>query len=136
MMRILLADDQPEVRSALRLLLEQETGQWVVCGEVCDTRGVLEQVGEHECDLVLLDWELPGLHPCRGKPPTRTDGRVLSALRFLHPEVVLVALSGRSEARQEYATAGADQFISKGEPPENLLGTLHQLAKQFSPSSV
>jgi DNA-binding NarL/FixJ family response regulator len=132
MMRILLADDQPEVRSALRLLLEHEVGKWEVSGEVEDARGLLEQVGEHRCDLVLLDWELPGLHPCLGKAPIRSDGRVLSALRILHPAIQIIALSGRAEARQESTIAGADVFVSKGDPPGSLLETLTKAAGKFS----
>jgi DNA-binding NarL/FixJ family response regulator len=135
MIRILLADDQPEVRSALRLLLEQEGGPWTVCGEVADAKGVIEIVGERCCDMVLLDWELPGLHPALGKEPTRSDGRVLSALRILHPHLLVVALSGRSEARQESVTAGADIFVSKGDPPENLLITLKELSKRAEKKS-
>lgn len=98
-----------------------------MCGEAADAKGVLEEVGEHRCDLVLLDWELPGLRPCLGKEPVLSDGRVISALRMLHPDILVVALSGRSEARLEAAAAGADEFISKGDPPENLLITLRGL---------
>lgn len=41
-MRILLADDQPDVRSALRLLLEQELDMHV--GEIASSDGLLTQV--------------------------------------------------------------------------------------------
>ncbi len=59
-MRILLADDQSEVRSALHLLLEQEAGLTIV-EEVSEADELLAQV-EMTCpDVVLLDWELPGL---------------------------------------------------------------------------
>jgi DNA-binding NarL/FixJ family response regulator len=135
MMRILLADDQPEVRSALRLILDQDGNPWQVCGEVADAKGVLEEVGEKRCDMVLLDWELPGLHPGSGKDLVRADGRVLSALRILHPHILLVALSGRAEARYESTLAGVDVFISKGDPPEKLLETLHGLVRQAKTSS-
>ncbi|NIO69112.1 MAG: response regulator [Anaerolineae bacterium] len=112
-MRVLLADDQTKVRSALRLLLEQEPGLSVV-GEAAEAEDLLAQVEATQPDLVLLDWELPGL---------RTDDR-LSALRTLCPRLKVIALSGQPEARRAALTAGADAFVSKGDPPERLLTTL------------
>ena len=58
-MHVLLADDQAEVRSALRFLLEQELGMRVV-GEVAEVEALLAQNEVTQPDLVLLDWELPG----------------------------------------------------------------------------
>ena len=80
-MRILLADDQPEVRSALRLLLENEPGLQVVA-EDTERERLLTQV-ELTChDLVLLDWELPGL-----------NASFLPHLRLRFPSVMVIALS-------------------------------------------
>lgn len=129
MMRILLADDQPEVRSALRTLLEGEEGPWTIVGEAATAGIVLEEVSQHRCDVLLLDWELPGLHPGCGKAPVWSDGRVLSALRFLHPELHVIAFSARPEARRESSLAGADEWVSRAELPQALLDTLRSLAK-------
>ena len=112
-MRVLLADDQTKVRSALRLLLEQEPGLSVI-GEAAKAENLLAQVEATQPDLVLLDWELPGL---------RTDDR-LSALRTLCPLLKVIALSGQLEARRAALAAGAEAFVSKGDPPERLLTTL------------
>jgi len=57
---ILIADDQPRVRHALRLLLEQEPGVNVV-GEAAEAKTLLAQVAARCPDLVLLDWGLPGM---------------------------------------------------------------------------
>ncbi|HZW04349.1 MAG TPA: response regulator transcription factor [Anaerolineaceae bacterium] len=114
-MRVLLADDQTEVRSALRLLLEQEA-QVNIVGEAVDVSELLQQVWGVRPDAVLLDWELTrnGIAP-------RT---LISALRTLRPNLKVIALSGRVEARQQALGAGADVFISKGAPPEHLLAAL------------
>lgn len=113
-MRVLLADDQTKVRSALRLLLEQEPGLSVV-GEAAEAEGLLTQVEATQPDLVLLDWELPGL---------QTADR-LSTLRTLCPRLKVIALSGKPEARRAALTAGADTFVSKGDPPERLLAAVN-----------
>ena len=113
-MRVLLADDQSKVRSALRLLLDQEPELSVV-GEATEADELLAQVGTACPDIVLLDWELPGL--------SRHD--LLSTLRARCPHLKVIALSGRPEARQAALAAGADAFVSKGDPPEQLLAAVN-----------
>jgi DNA-binding NarL/FixJ family response regulator len=111
-MHILLVDNQVEVRSALRFLLEQQPGMCLV-GEAAEAGELLAQEALQP-DLVLLDWELPGSQPAD----------LLAALR-IRRRTIVIALSGRPEARQEALNAGVDAFVSKGEPPERLLATLY-----------
>ena len=127
-MRILLADDQPRVCSALRLLLEQEPGLTVV-GEAAESDALLAQVAALHPDLVLLDWELPDAN---GAGPVRPDdpgsgAHLFALLRRRCPDLRVVALSGRHEARRAAQEAGVDAFVSKGDPPERLLETLRAL---------
>lgn len=112
-MRILLADDQPQVRFALRVLLERQPGLTVV-GEAADAETLLSQAGAVCPDLVLLGWELPG--------PAMNG--LLLALRETCPKVLVIALSGRLEAHQAALSAGADAFVSKSDPPERLLAAI------------
>lgn len=112
-MRILLADDQPKVRFALRVLLEQEPGMAIV-GEAADRDDLLTRVATTLPDVVLLGWELPGLTPVDP----------LSYLRRIRPDLVVIALSVRSEARSAALSAGANAFVSKGDPPERLLAAI------------
>jgi DNA-binding NarL/FixJ family response regulator len=112
-MRILLADDQPKVRFALRVLLERQPGLAIV-GEATDRNDLLHHVQMTLPDVVLLGWELPGLRA--------TDS--LSLLRQIRPNLLVIALSGRSEARLAALSAGADAFVSKGDPPDRLLAAI------------
>jgi DNA-binding NarL/FixJ family response regulator len=114
-MRVLIADDQPQVCSALRLLLMQEPDIAIV-GEAEDVEQTLEQVAEQRPDLVLLDWELPG----------QNGDSALIELRTVRPGLVVIALSGRPEARRAALAAGADAFVSKGDPPERLLAVVDE----------
>ena len=115
--RILLADDQPKVRSALRILLGQQPKVEVV-GDVGEVESLLDQLDKACPDLILLDWGLPGLSG---------NGR-LSKLREHNPEIKVIVLSGRPEDRRAALAAGADAFVSKVEPPARLLGTLRDVA--------
>ena len=115
-MRVLLADDDVHVRSALRLLLEQEVDVQVV-GESDTAKGLIAQVANSQAGVVLLDWELPGL---------RQNGLV-GQLRSSAPRLRLVAMSCRPEQRLDALRAGMDAFVCKGDAPETLLGALRAL---------
>jgi DNA-binding NarL/FixJ family response regulator len=114
-MRILLADDQPKVRFALRTLLERQPGFEVV-GEARSDEDLRDQIEPTHPDLVLLDWELPGERALD----------TLFALRIMYPDLRVIALSGRSEARQAALRAGVDAFVSKADPPERLLSAIRK----------
>ena len=58
--RVLLADTQPHVRSALRILMNLEAG-FIVVAEAVEAGDMLAQIRATRPDLVLLDWGLPGL---------------------------------------------------------------------------
>jgi DNA-binding NarL/FixJ family response regulator len=114
-MRILIADDQPKIRFALRVLLTQQPGLEIV-GEAVDGTTLLAQVRSQHPDLLLLSWELPDLD---------VTGP-LSALHDICPDLCVVALSGRPEARPAALAAGVDAFVSKTDLPEKLLAAIGQ----------
>ncbi|MBN2100249.1 MAG: response regulator transcription factor [Dehalococcoidia bacterium] len=113
--RILVAESRPDVRSALKLLLEQDVGM-VVSSEAKRGGDVLEQVKETCPDVIILDCDLPGLQ----------IRDLLRAVRSVCPGVWVVAMCARSEARQAALSAGADAFVSKADPPQSLLDIIRQ----------
>jgi DNA-binding NarL/FixJ family response regulator len=117
-MRILLADAQPKVRFALRVLLERQPGV-TITDEAADAVQLLVQAMNTCPNVVLLAWDLPGL--------SELDS--VSALRRVCPDVVIIALSVRSEARRAALDAGVDAFVSKGEPPERLLAAISRCSQ-------
>jgi DNA-binding NarL/FixJ family response regulator len=113
---ILLADDEPTLCSALRLRLEQEPGLTVV-GETVEASSAQWQAAHLQPDLLLLDWELPGA----------TGAALLNSLHTAVPAMEIIALSSRPEARPAALAAGADAFVSKGDPPDCLLAAIRGL---------
>jgi DNA-binding NarL/FixJ family response regulator len=113
---VLIADDDAHVRSAVRLLLEDEPGIFIV-GDCATLDGLVERVVRSQCDVVLVDWDLPGLH----------SGGELDRLRSNVPGCKIVALSGRPEERDEALRAGAVSFVCKGDSPDTLLTALRHL---------
>jgi two-component system response regulator DesR len=111
MIRILLADDNKNLRSALALLLETRMAATIV-GEASTMESLLEQAAKTRPDVVILDWELPG------KPEA---DRIVVA-RSVAPGVRVIVISARPEAA---AQAGeADAFVNKIDPPERILAVL------------
>ena len=112
-MRILIADTQSKVRFAIRVLLERQPDLEVV-GEAVNAAELLQQF-EGDCpDALLLGWELPGM----------AMDQLMAALRSSCPEAVIIALSGRLEAQRIAIETGADAFVSKSSPPEQLLAAI------------
>ena len=113
---ILIGDAQPRVRFGLRLLLEQQPG-WRVTGETENAPAVLSAIYCGCPDLVLLDWELPGL-------PAQ---ELLALIRQACPKLWIVCMSGNVELRQAALQGGADIFAYKADPPEKLLELIREL---------
>lgn len=116
-MNVILADDEPQVRSAVRLLLEQES-QVQIAGECDDLAALMSALPGVEPDLLLVDWEMSGAFP---------RSELIRRLRQQYPHLKVIAMSGRPEARAQAFLAGADGFVSKGDPPEALLMAVLQI---------
>jgi len=117
---VLLADDDPHVQSAVRLLLEEEAGISLV-GECADAESLLERVLCSNSNTILIDWDLPGLEA----------RRELNRLRVGAPGCRVVVLCGRPEERDNALRAGAESFVWKGDAPETLIGAL----RAFDPAT-
>ena len=115
-MDIILADDQFEVLEAYKCLLDDMVGVCLV-SEAATAADLLTQLQERCPDLVLLDWELSGVK----------GAALMAQAREVCPAIKLIALSVRPEARDEALHAGAQGFVSKGDPPERLLEAIHKL---------
>lgn len=119
MTRVFLADSQPEVRSALRLLLLDLNMQMV--GEAADWPSTLAHAPGTSPDMLLVEWDLI---------PTRS-GATLVDLRLACPGAVVIVLISHLDARHQAAlSAGADSFISKGETPERVAERLRTAAER------
>src|SRR5512141_970174 len=95
-MRILIADNQPQVRFALRIALEQRPGLKTI-GEAIDAEDLLEQSKMVCPDLVLIDWGL-----------VTPMAELIRALRQVCRYTRVIILSSRQEARELALATGAD----------------------------
>jgi DNA-binding NarL/FixJ family response regulator len=117
MTRILIADDQPSIRSALRLLIEQQP-DLNVTGEIDNNDGLLDWLYANKADILLLDWESRGI----------SSYQIIPQLNSAFPVLKIIVLDSKPEVRQEAIKAGAAEFVGKNEPPERLLEVIARLA--------
>ena len=115
MTRVFLADSQPELRAALRLMLRDLSMD--VVGEAADWPATLLMAASTRPDMVVVDWDMiPG-------------DSSLPALRRTCPAAVVIVLISHLDARQQAAlSAGADSFISKSEAPDRVASRLLEAA--------
>jgi DNA-binding NarL/FixJ family response regulator len=112
-LRLVIADDRPRTRRAVRALLAAHPGFEVVA-EACDGEEAVARVEQLAPDLVLLDVRMP-----------RLDGIAATArIKARWPAVRVVVHSLAVERRADALAAGADAFVPKGGPPEELLDAL------------
>ena len=99
---IILADDQPKVRFALRVLIENRQDTEII-GEAEDASELIDLLEKLSPTVIIMDWLLPGL-PNVGS---------VKKIRELCPDAAILALSVRPELEREALVNGVDAFISK-----------------------
>jgi DNA-binding NarL/FixJ family response regulator len=116
---VLLADDEPLVRTGLRALLEQQ-GLPVV-GEAADGAEVLDAVRRTRPDVVLMDVRMPGTD---GIEATR---QVLAALAE-PPKILVVTTFDNDDYVHEALLAGASGFLLKRARKEEIAHAVRTVA--------
>ncbi|MEU8234274.1 response regulator transcription factor [Actinoplanes sp. NPDC048967] len=122
MIRVLLVDDQPLLRSGFRALLDVEDDIEVVA-EAADGRQGLALAREHRPDIVLLDIQMPVLD---GIETTR---RIAADPDLAGVHVVILTNYGLDEYVFDALRAGAAGFLVKDIVPEDFLHAVRVAAR-------
>ncbi|MGI5136986.1 MULTISPECIES: response regulator [unclassified Streptomyces] len=122
MIRVLLIDDQPLIRSGFRALLDLEDDIEVVA-EAVDGKEGLAMVKEHLPDIVLIDIQMPVVDGIEATRLIAAD----PALAQVH--VVILTNYGMDEYIFNALRAGAAGFLVKDILPEDLLHAVRVAAR-------
>jgi DNA-binding NarL/FixJ family response regulator len=109
MIKVLIADDHAIVRSGLKQILDETSGEIQVQGEAANGREVLEKIHAQDWDVLVLDITMPG----------RSGLDILKDIRQLKPKLPILILSMHAE--EQFATrmlkAGASGYLNTESAP-------------------
>ena len=115
MKKILIVEDQADIRDVIRITLELEKYE---LHDAVDGADGLRKAQQLRPDLVLSDIMMPGLDGLQLCKQIKSDP-VLKRTR-----VVLLSARGQPADRQAGLAAGADAYLSKPYGPLDLLATV------------
>jgi DNA-binding NarL/FixJ family response regulator len=116
--KILIVDDHPMMREGLRGVIAREPDM-VVCGEAENAQQAAEAIVKHAPDLILADITLPG----------KSGLELVKDLKVMYPNLAVLALSMHDESlyAERMLRAGASGYITKQQPPEELVKAIRQV---------
>jgi DNA-binding NarL/FixJ family response regulator len=116
--KILIVDDHPMMREGLRGTINREP-DLVVCGEAANANQALDAVPKLAPDLVLVDITMPG----------KSGLELVKDLKALHPNLAILGISMHEETlyAERMLRAGAGGYITKQQPPEELIKAIRQV---------
>ena len=115
MLKVMIADDDALARALVEAILDRHEGLQLV-GAAEDTGRAIEVAADHQPDVVVLDWVMPG----GGGPVAARE----ILLRSPDTKIVVLMSPEARGAEAEMLRAGVRTFVPKGSPPEELLRTI------------
>ncbi|MBI5256746.1 MAG: response regulator [Burkholderiales bacterium] len=119
MKRVLIVEDQPEIRELIQMTLEFENFE---IHEAANGDAALQMVGQIKPDLLLLDVMMPGsvngLGVCQ---------QVKADPQLKRSKVVMLSARSQASDRQAGLAAGADAYLCKPFSPRELLQLISKL---------
>jgi DNA-binding NarL/FixJ family response regulator len=116
--RILVVDDSLSFRMGMRALLEIQPDMQMV-GFAPNGNKAMELIEELKPELVLLDAQMPDM----------TGIEVTHKIKGRWPNMKVILMTMYPDYRVKSIEAGADAFLTKGLPPENVLSLIRGIAK-------
>jgi signal transduction histidine kinase len=116
-LRLLLVDDHTLMRTGLRVMLAEQPGIEIL-GEYGDGLEAVKAASTLQPDVILMDVSMP-----------RMDGiEATKVIKQEHPKIRIIALSmfDDPETKQKMIDAGAERFVTKSGPGEELVKAIFQ----------
>lgn len=119
MIRLLIADDHAIVRSGLGQIFAQDPELRVV-GEAANGAEVMDAVRATDCDLLLLDINMPGI----------SGPDLIGRVKAQRPRLPVLVLSMHNvpQVAASALRAGANGYVTKDAEPVELIEAIHKVA--------
>lgn len=120
--KIILADDHPLILTGIRSLINQITPHCEVIAEAYQVSDLLNLLQQHDCELLITDFSMPG--------DTRSDGMVMiQQLRRDYPNLPIIVLTQiqNSAILQSLIQVGVKGLILKKSVINELADAIRQI---------
>ncbi|MEJ2751112.1 MAG: response regulator, partial [Chloroflexota bacterium] len=125
LVRVFIASGDEKLRLALMMFVDKEEGMAVV-GLSDRLSGLLTQLRGSEPDALLLDLDMP----------SAWKANLLRDLHTINHRPMIVVFTNRPEEKESILQAGADYFIAKDAPPDELVPILNDIKLSRSNSGT
>ncbi len=118
--KILIVDDDPDIRDVLKLTLSEENYEIL---EADNGEDALKVIHSNQPDLILLDYKIPridGREVCR---------RIKKDLLLRHLPIIMVTGKGDINDKVDGIDAGADDYVVKPFEPKELLARIRMILR-------
>ncbi|MCU7931669.1 MAG: phosphate regulon transcriptional regulator PhoB [Candidatus Thiodiazotropha sp. (ex Codakia rugifera)] len=123
MQRILIVEDEPEIREMIRFVLEPKG---FLVDEADNAQDARKLLSKHNYDLILMDWMLPGrsgldlTRELKQKAPQNT------------PPVIMLTAKADESDKVKGLDSGADDYITKPFSPREMLARIKAVIRRSS----
>jgi PAS domain S-box-containing protein len=117
-LKILVIDDEPRIRDACRMILQEEGFEVALAAD--GNEGV-SMIQERHFDIILVDLMMPGL----------SGLEVLSLVKEQHPDTVVIVITGYATLEHSISAMkrGAFDFVPKPFTPDQLRAVVNKAIK-------
>ena len=121
MPRILIVEDEAEIREMLRFVLEQEEFNIVEAANAQEARNLLSS---KKIDLILMDWMLPGRSGLEftRELKQRSDTRCIP--------VIMLTARAEEVSKVDGLNSGADDYVTKPFSPRELIARIRAVLRR------
>ncbi|HEV2369753.1 MAG TPA: response regulator transcription factor [Acidimicrobiales bacterium] len=124
--RVLVVDDEPDLRILLWLAVEAD-GRCAVVADASNGREGIEMAAEHQPDVIVLDQLMPDMDGISALPRLREAAP--------HAKVIMLSALPSEPHRTTAVRAGADAYVEKGASLGPVLDLAVSLARDDQPDN-
>lgn len=121
MIKVFIVDDHEIIREGLKMILQEES-DIVVVGEAQNGAQAIDKIKKTECDIMLLDMNMPG----------RSGIDLLMDIKALRPKLHILVLSIHPEDKFALKTlkSGASGYLCKDTALEELVVAIRKISSK------
>ena len=120
MTKVIIVEDSPRARRALKALISQQS-EIIITAEASNGQEAIRKIKAQVPDIVLMDMRMPVM-----------DGlEATKVIKTKWPQIKIIILTMYPDCQSDVLSAGADAFLLKGCCMEEMVSIIHSLTNAF-----